>query len=354
MRIKNKVSIPMGVFMSITAVIGITLITLGSLVDVRFIPTSLWEDDFRDLAISLLYNIGQGLLVGGLIGMIFEIRSTKNYFEKRISDILIDDDYLKHQNYEALMKLRQRATKNIYDKKSNNVDLGLIELDKQICNDLTEPYFEFYQESAYCSLSEDKTYLKKKVITRFKLINPQNSTIELFDFLRPKIRFKNILGVEDKNIRKIINFDVWLDAKSPISILDNIEIKTFSENMYEYDEDYTIKTYLIYRDNQKNFNLNFNDKCEVKIIEERIIPLDDLTYSFRLETSAKNFKISLVFDHPDVELHGNLFGTASNPRNGIFIDRDSNSIAIESKKWMLKGNGAYINILPKNWSLKVD
>lgn len=351
----KKQIIPIWVLMLFATLIGIVLVIVGSLIEVKFIPTSNWNDAYESLIVSIMHNLGQALFVAGLVGLIFEIKSIKNYFEKRISDILIDDEYLKHQGYNELMRLRQRATKNIYTKKSKDVDPELIELDEQICHRLTEAYFDFFQETATCNFSEDQTYLIKKVKTRFRLVNPQNKEIDLFSLFKPKIRFKKIKDVEDIDIRKLEGFDIWVDGDKPCSILDLIQIKAFPEKMYDHDEEYSIKTEMVLKDNlDKSLSgrFKFQNSFEVLIVEERKIPLDDHTYFFRLETSAKNFKIGLVFDNDDIEIDGNLFGTMSNPRNGIFIDKDSNSIAIESKRWMLKGNGAYINIIPKNWTLQ--
>tara|TARA_R110002124_G_scaffold17532_3_gene73481 strand:- start:365350 stop:366519 length:1170 start_codon:yes stop_codon:yes gene_type:complete len=351
----RKQIIPIWVLMLFATLIGIVLVILGSLVEVNFIPTPSWNQAYKSLVVSIMHNLGQALFVAGLVGLIFEIKSIKNYFEKRISDILIDDEYLKHQDYNELMRLRQRATKNIYSKKSKEVDPELIELDEQICHRLTEPYFEFFQETATCSFSDDRTYLIKKVKTRFRLVNPQKKTINVFTLFKPKIRFKKIAGVEDNDIRKLEGFDIWVDGEKPNSIMDVVEVKAFPEKMYDHDEEYSIKTEIGIKkgfDKVLSTRLKFQNYFEALIVEERKIPLNDHTYFFRLETSAKNFKIGLVFDNDNIEIDGNLFGTMSNPRNGIFIDKDSNSIAIESKRWMLKGNGAYINIIPKNWTLK--
>lgn len=355
-KLKNKTTIkqiiPIWVLMLFAGLIGIIFITYGSLLDVKFIPTPKWSTEFRRLIVSIFYNLGQALFVAGIVGVIFEMKSIKGYFEKSISDILIGDEYLKFQDEGELMRLRQRATTNIYLKKSKQVDLDLIKLDEDICAALTEPHFEYYQENSSYVFDESNTFIIKTVKTRFKLVNPKHEKVDIFEYLKPKIRFKNIKGVKDDEIRTLKGFDIWVDGENPYSVLELLEIKSFTDTMHELDDEYGIKTELALKNHTQSSQISFVDHMEAYTIEERKIPLNDLTVSFRLETLAKNFKIGLVFEEGDIELIGNIYGTMSNPRNGINIDTDSNSISLESKKWMLKGNGVFINIVPKNWEIK--
>ncbi|WP_430466941.1 hypothetical protein [Winogradskyella ouciana] len=357
-RVKQKhndnLIIPMWILMSFVALLGIVFIVIGALLDNDFFPVSTsWKSEYKVLIIGILNNLGQALFVGGLIGILFEMGSVKRYFEQRISDILINDEYLKFQHHKELMRLRQRATKNIYAQKSMDVDKDLIELDKEICDALTEPYFDFFQEASTCRLSDDNKYIIKTVRNRFKLINPSVKKANFLDVYTPKVRFKNIEGLEDSEIRNISAFEISVDGQALNSIIDIIKLK-FSNDSKNGEDGYTITTELEFLNINKNLtnnSLSFNNTFTAKIIEERKIPLDDLNYSFRIDSLVKNFKFSLVFENDDTELVGNIYGTMSNPRDGIFIDKDSNSISIESKKWMLKGNGGYISIVPKNWKL---
>lgn len=345
--IKNKSILPMWIIMVFVTLLGLLFLALKPLIDIGFLPNyKFFSGDFGELTGILSLNFGQALFIGGLVGIFFEIGSVKRYFEQRISDILINDEYLKNQKNEELMRLRLRATQNIFEKKSLTVDPKLAKLDQEICEAFTEPYFEYFQESSNCEISNDKKYITKIVRTRFKLINPTMENINFHDFYKPKIRFKGIEGVDHKNIRSLDTFEIKIDKGEFISLKEKVVIDPIIETPINGDDNYTITTEVKYTGLALN-TLTFQNTLEARIIETRKIPIDDLNYSFRMDHLVQNFKISLVFEGDPVDLIGNIYGTMTNPRRGIFIDRDSNSISLESKEWMLKGNGAFINIIPK-------
>ena len=351
----KKNIIPVWVFMVFVCFLGLLAIALDPLISVGFIPTpTSWTTDFVELFKAILQNLGQALFVGGVVGIIFEIGSVKQYFERSIAKILIDDEYLKYQEDAELMRLRQRATENIYLKKSKNIDSDLIKLDQKICQSLTEPFFDYYKQSSVCTMAENRSYIKKTIRTRFKLVNPQLKHSN-FLLIKPwRSRMSAIEDINNDSLRTLIDFDVAIDDNPMKSVKQNFRITKVVEPAINESTDYTIATELNFvegLDGVLNESLNFEDTFEGSMVEERFFPLDDLNYSFRINTLVRNFSLNFTFDNPNVRLTGNLYGTMANPREGISIDKDSNSISLESKRWMLKGNGAYVNIIPRNWSL---
>lgn len=346
--------------MLILALVGVILILLPPLAKARIIPVpDYWSGDFKSIIKSVSQNIGQAFLVGGIIGIVFDVVTVKKYFEERISDILINDEYLKHQEDAELMRLRQRATENIYQKKAKYVDPELIKLDKKICESLTETYFDYLKISTRCNLSDDRKTITKKVRTRFKFINPQREPASFLDITKNrKSRLTKIEGLKNCDIRKILEYDISIDESPMRSIKKFIEVDVQEGTTVNESSNYDIISQLKYQgeddeNDRKSIrkSLLFKDSFEVNILEERIIPSSDLNYSFRVNQLVRDFSINLAFENEDINLIGGLYGTMSNPREGISIDKDSNSINIECKKWMLKGNGVYVNMLPKDWKL---
>jgi len=59
--------------------------------------------------------------------------------------------------------------------------------------------------------------------------------------------------------------------------------------------------------------------------------------------------MNFTCNDPEYDIIGNCFGTLMGPnRNDILTTRDSNSLSIETREWLLSGNGFFLAIIPKS------
>ncbi len=90
---QNKANLAIGIVAVLT---GIIILMWGSYYDGK---------SFVENAKSFSQALGCSVILAGIFGVVLEWKSTRDYFGKRLSEIVLEDDYLKRLSKERLRNL---------------------------------------------------------------------------------------------------------------------------------------------------------------------------------------------------------------------------------------------------------
>lgn len=289
--------------------------------------------------ISFSLTMGRTFIAAGLVALLLRLPSVLNDVNNSAINLLKNNSYLEKLSVEELTQLRADATKNAYIKTANAVNPSLNNLDSKIANLFLEPYFNFYSVKVSCKLL-DENFIEKRIVTHFSFKNPNKEECNTLEHFNSRVIQDFIKDYKKEDLRVLESLEVMKD--DDLVFFDytpyyNLKFSTYKEEAVTY----SVVSRLRCKNEKKN--LNFNDKLQMKIIEKRITPKSDNVYLNRITSPTEKFSIHYSFVDRNVDLIGNGFGTFQNTKDGgINITKDSNSIHIESSRWLLTGNGIII------------
>ena len=289
---------------------------------------------------DLLNSVGQALIIGPAISWILDLPSMIKYFKRITIESLISSEYLNSLERDRLMQLRKDCTANIHLKDAPNVESGLINMDENVCELLTQPYYDRYRQNTTCT--KDGQYFRKKHHTEELIINPLPSKVKYDDF--PNTYLGMLDGEELEDVYKVVKITVKVDDNDEQDITSKIIIA--KKKIYETDIHFdTVVTWL--DQENKDLSIEFTKSLLINRIVEIRTAVTDVTFFKRVKMPVKSFKIDYHYAGNDLKLVGSCFGTLSYPNSGgIRVIQELNYISIESFVWMLPGNGIFIVKVP--------
>lgn len=293
-------------------------------------------------------SFGQAFIILGTINGFLQLPSLFDRFKSQLLELLTSDKYLSTLPPEKLLSYRSDTLKSYYQQKVSSVDESLLKLDERLCELLVSPYFEMYRE--YNELRKNaidgNSFYEKTVTTVFELINPAKDQFDALKTLDFGLFFSSIEGVEDQEIRQILSIKISKDQGKFEYLTNSISVKTEKVHPKRAGK-YDIVTKLDISDLDRE-KFKFSDNFKIEYVEKRVLPIHDKTYSFRIGRPTKSFIMNFTCNDPEFDIIGNCFGTLMGPnRNDILTTRDSNSLSIETREWLLSGNGFFLAIIPK-------
>lgn len=191
------------------------------------------------IGFSSLSHLGTALMIASIIGFFLEITEIKDFFGKRLVDILFEDAYIGSINEERLIKLNSETLKGIGKIKINNPEYEIDDFVKKIQANVLENigkiYRKDFQEIIHYSiltngeiqelgLNPDELKNRRLVRTittiKFRLIAPneEEQTFDLDCVYEPIL----IPGLDPS--KQMISFDLRIDDdKVPIDISEYIK-----------------------------------------------------------------------------------------------------------------------------------
>ena len=307
------------------------------LIGLLFIFISYFSNNDSNLLLRILGNLGLGFLAASITTLLLQIPSLLNDIYSSSIQLFKDDYFLSLLSVEQLQNIRKKATKAAYLQTTNSANEGLNDIDNSAANLFLKPYFKHYLVNVRCEIKEDKIF--KTVSTDFMLINPKKDKLSGLQLIKPRVFQKK----SDKDqVRKLVKIEYLKDSMKELEDITNKFKLEFKDINIDDGSGYDVYSKIIPMQNDDKI-LEFNNKLHMKIIEERIVEKEDNLYIRRVTNPVENFNINYSFKDNNVILYGSAFGTFHDIKDGgISIFKDSNSIHISTKKWLLTGNGIFI------------
>jgi hypothetical protein len=291
---------------------------------------------------DLLNSIGDALIIGPALSWILDLPSMVDYFRKITVESLISKDYLSSLPRNTLLELRKDCTQKIHLKDSDRVEKGLIQMDENVCELLTQQYCERYRQNTMCRVVGDK--LVKKHYIEESIVNPLSTKVQYKEFPLTNLDMTDGQSVDD--VYKILSLTVKIDdspeedIKSKVIIID----KVIDQPDVHFNRE------LSWMDAQsptKLFTVDFTKSLIISRVVEVTTPLTDTLFIKRVKMPVKSLKVDYTYDRNDVKLIGACFGTMAYPSDGkLKVIQEKNYISIEAFEWILPGNGIFIANIP--------
>jgi len=340
---------------TIVGLIGIGLILIN-----LYLEGFHFTEEYLKTIGHLTRDVGIAFLSAAIISFLIEIPSLLDYFKERIIDALKDNNYLKDLSYPELERIKEKCNKLIflYHGKRHDVFLNesLIEFENEIFKSLLKPYYEYFIATVDCKdysknpgieFPGTKCY-RKVVQTNFKIVNPlkgekTEKILNPMDFYCP----------EDFNTCESLIHLTRFRVK-----IDKGDYKDYTLEITKHIDNMDICSYpnynkkLTYKLNNEEVKFHFNSEITVDMEEVRLISSDDKIYAKRVDKPTKNLTINYLYDNPNFKLKADCFSTMPILTiDNLILTEYSNSVFIESKTWLLPGNGILIAIVPKEETL---
>lgn len=278
-----------------------------------------------------------------------EFQKFTSLFSKLLSKGTIPFDEV--SNTQPEIPIEKIPVFTLIPEKDNTTKIpDLAELSNSIYQKISsDSYFEEYKTSITCKYAvvNKKLVIKKEVHTKIKLINPHPNFIEEANFFTP-YNFKKIEGFDNKLLLKLNRLKVKVDNHKTTDYTKSILID-INENgdSKVYGKSIRFKYQKLEDGYPSSLIIPFENKLNLDLKEERIVPQNDLFYFKRINKVTKSFEIVYNFEDFNGTIVGTCFSSASRG-NEIEIDADSsnNSITIRTNNWLLPGDGICIILKP--------
>lgn len=322
------------------AIIGLFISTIG-------LAKPAWTIN-SEVFLKLLEGICISIIAGALFSIIFDIPARLKEYQNTIVDAITSESYLKRLDKQRLSRLREEVTNQLHTKGTVHKIQGLIEIDQQICNLLTDCYYEWYRQSVICNkitFGEDSTnYIQKENTITYKLVNPYGLNSPAIDNLKHSQWIMVEADKESKNYITDPEIYISIDGDKEKRI-DNVEWK-FNSHLDKNQEYYNQKGN-IYQDEIEGVSIEFKDYIIVREHYKVTVPIKDICFSKRLRYPALNFILNYTHNVENTRLHGQIFGSNIKQTNVNCTYMSDNSIILESLDILLPENGAIVVVSDK-------
>ena len=269
----------------------------------------------------------------------------KNYKDTMLN-ILTSNEYLRELDTSRLAQLRESTTSILYSV-PNNYEPGLILLDKEICSLLTHPYYDWYRQTIVCEKADEDGNVLKHVEVDYGIKSPNNDSNVVFnEDIGVRIFTHKVQGRNQDELVTIKQLSYKVDGGEWV-YLKKGDFVNFVEKC-DYKKDNTYPLCITISSNKDRFVpiiKSFKQSLEVKISYDTIIAAMDKTFCKRLRHPTKSFILNYSVKDTTQKLHGELLGTLVDVSDFSIIGNETNTVFLESRKWMLPKNGAVIMIM---------
>lgn len=255
----NKANIATGIVVVLS---GIIILMWGSYHDGK---------EFIENAKSFSQALGCAVILTGFFGVVLEWKSTRDYFGKRLSEIVLEDDYLKRLSKDRLRNLFLSIQRHIFDTEDVKKEGGFLDyFNRHLHGYIVQPYRENVSaEMSFTERSDENLDVKDKISYRCR---EMNGKIQEFVQVKP-----------EKN-----EFLSWTYTSVTLGAGDEESFQEFNsdelEEILKGDEPLRVEI----PENLKHDNL------KVEIVQHYSIKRSKLQ-SWQMSHPTRGFKVSLSF-----------------------------------------------------------
>lgn len=234
---KNKTNIVIGI---VVVLVGIIILMWGSYYDGK---------PFVENAKAFAQALGCSIILAGVFGVVLEWESTRDYFGKRLSEIVLEDDYLKRLSKDRLRNLFLSIQRHIFDTDDVKKEGGFLDhFNRHLHGYIVQPYRENVSaEMSFTESGDGNLNVKDKISYRCREMNGQ---IQEFVQVKPEkdeflswMYMSVTLGSGDDKIVKVfqekeLNEILAGDDPLRVDIPDNLKRDNLK---VEIEQHYSIK-----------------------------------------------------------------------------------------------------------------
>lgn len=343
--------------------VGIILILISALNHSLGIYPSFIPSKYADTSMEFIRDIGIAVFSAALITLAIELRNVLDFAKKSLVKALTSNAYLESLGVQGLLRIKEHCNQLIWQKRGHredaNLNQSLTKLEAEIADELSNPFYEFYRLTIDCTEINLETELKfkdmgippntkaikKTLQTHFKIINPKVKEEEeelkfsVNLYCPDYITDTSLLNTIDRASYKSDLHKDWKECTNDIKYFENSDYKPSSKPTYN-------KQFYVKKNSEKPFVINYNNEVEVKIEETRYVLASDAIYTRKMNKPSKSTLIIYTYHSDKITLKGDCFGTLKQSSDEVTISENINSVIIESRAWLLPGNGISIVHMP--------
>ncbi|MHB8917934.1 MAG: hypothetical protein ACYC4H_07910 [Desulfocucumaceae bacterium] len=292
------------------------------------------ESDPNKLFYAVLHEVGISLFILGSITILLELGDFREYFFRRLSDIIIKDEYISFLHEDKLKKMETGVQKALYfrnqpiDKKS-----FFYKVQNSIIPVISGCFFDDYEIWVECKI--EGSLIKKTIKKRFEIVNPTPNKLE--EPVPVQSYMKSIANKDNKELLKIERMTEKL-----------IENGTTKEKVYTTG-DFKIN-FCELKDNSKydlivscENTITVKEKAVIEVIYTTIAPLSDPHFLQRVTKPCRRYKCVFLSRNNAYNLTGFGFGFMESSK--FYRNDFTDGIELCFKDWILPGDGVIYTLL---------
>lgn len=287
------------------------------------------------LGMGLIKEIAIALFILGAISIPMELTDYTKYFLSKLTDIMINDNYIEKLDDEKKKKLKQTIEEQLYFKdKAHDKNSFFYTVQRDVSRFLDGYYYNKYDITVECFFEKDANgdvIIRKLLRKKIEVVNPKHDSIKLG--IPIKSGLQSIAGFDDGDILKVKlasvdGMDITKEA------IDKIVQCKYTDNRY---------------------NLHFSCDLEVDLkgqmvietVTETIAPITDVHFTHRVHKPCRQYSITMLWHSNEYTIHGYGFGFMDETSNKPDKTYVSNGIILKYNNWILPGDGVLFTILKK-------
>jgi hypothetical protein len=309
--------------------LGLLLILGGEAID----HYSSWK-----IIASIITHIGVSLIVASIIGFFLELSEIKDFFDKRLTDIIVESEFLIGLNESKLLNIIRRSILAISTVKIDNNNYEYDSFSKMVTDDILphigEVYLENYyvkieinalNESHYIDLGLNDDDVKKPLIkvvyeVSFLMVSPKKTETQHGDY---DIHWW-VPRIPSLDVSKHFTLELTING-------DKQETSDLTEFISEEKEDNRLTF-------NKSLKVNVEDIARIKYKLTAYEYGETGSMTYFLDHVTYYVSMHLVSNRP-LDLDAEIFGILGNYSEPSISDY---SVTLNYPGWMLPGHGYFI------------
>lgn len=320
---------------------------VGILVGIVLILIS-YHINFKDDVNSIIQMIGQTVISISVSSLLLEWFGYVNYTQKRMCEILAEDEVINILDMKRKRELKSALIKNIYMPNANFEENNIAtivddEMDKVLKGYYYDEYITYID--AYKQNIGDNTYIQKDIRVTFTAKSVKGDKCIIERLLSTYL--KNIKDQNDKSINPVIlkklvvnGNDITDEFKNSLTSGTNEgDLKSTYPNSYSLDK------------NNNNFKkyMTFKDSIYVDMEYSTLVDMTDLMYSHQIDKACKHYcmHFNVKPNEFDITVLGFGFMSLGNTKRQRCVETN-NGYMLRFLDWILPGDGVCVMLNSKN------
>ncbi|GEM_PF-4174622 len=344
-------------------ILGFSLLIFGIYVDEKYFDTKV---------ISIIVNISGTLISLSIIGVILQLKDTKDYFANALSELIMQESYISKLNREQLERLQKTVLEKYFENSNdfNRENSFYRFFNSHLQKYIGSPYRESYKNTISIKPIKKISHSDNDDGGYEDLIIDDSMSYQIRS-MGNRLQDEIVWGATENEIKSIKSIKVWIDDFQLISWppggnlndeSENSSDENKSESVNEKGSEYDPEYFLLenFENPEPGVLLKiFVDKYASHKKELKAVYKDGAIVKIKASYSSTNYNsiiskmvyptkgLSLSIFHPEEILcKVEPFGFGSDVRE-CSIDHANQGFTLDYPDWVLPQSGVYISIEDK-------